>query len=192
MMYRKKPVVIEALQWDGSMDGMIAINKHWPLLETTGTTTNKDTRTVFMWNIKTLEGQHRVSIGDYIIKGVKGEFYPCKPDIFAMTYESALAAQPAKHEPIDLLARLDAAESSYVESVRLHNLTLDELRASESENFQADAHKLALVLEALLMSTKDDSACAKWWDMAHHALDQHRQLVDKTYPQEYVSAFGKD
>jgi len=91
-----------------------------------------------------------------------------------------------------LLARLDAAEAAYIESVRLHNLTLDELRVSESENFHADAHKLALVLEALLMSTKDDSACAKLWDMAHEALEQHRQLVDETYPQEYVSAFGKD
>ena len=37
--------------------------------------------------IKTLEGIHHVSIGDYIIKGVKGELYPCKPDIFEQTYE---------------------------------------------------------------------------------------------------------
>ena len=81
-----------------------------------------------------------------------------------------------KAQRLELLARLDAAESSYVESVRLHNLTLDDLHAAESENFQADAHKLALALEMLLMSTKDDSACAKWWNMAHDALEQHRQL----------------
>ena len=37
--------------------------------------------------IKTLEGEHKASIGDFIIKGVKGEFYPCKPDIFYETYE---------------------------------------------------------------------------------------------------------
>lgn len=37
--------------------------------------------------IKTLEGDHRANVGDYIIKGVKGELYPCKPDIFEMTYE---------------------------------------------------------------------------------------------------------
>ncbi len=37
--------------------------------------------------IKTLEGEHKASIGDMIIKGVKGEFYPCKPDIFALTYD---------------------------------------------------------------------------------------------------------
>ena len=38
-------------------------------------------------HIKTLEGVHRVSVGDYVIQGVKGEIYPCKPDIFEMTYE---------------------------------------------------------------------------------------------------------
>jgi len=108
MMYRKKPVVIEAIQWNGSMDGMLEINKHWPLLDTTGTTTNKDTHTVFMWNIRTLEGQHRVGVGDYIIKGVKGEFYPCKPDIFAMTYESALAVSaPTQARPLADAARIE-------------------------------------------------------------------------------------
>ena len=39
--------------------------------------------------IDTLEGTHHASVGDYIIKGVHGEFYPCKPDIFAKTYEIA-------------------------------------------------------------------------------------------------------
>lgn len=39
--------------------------------------------------IHTLEGDHRADLGDYIIRGVKGEFYPCKPDIFAMTYDKA-------------------------------------------------------------------------------------------------------
>ena len=95
MIYRKKPVVIEAMQWDGSMDGMNDINQHWPLLETTGKDTSPHTQTVFMWHIKTLEGQHRVSVGDYIIKGVQGEFYPCKPDIFDMTYELPVVIQTA-------------------------------------------------------------------------------------------------
>jgi hypothetical protein len=49
-----------------------------------------------MWSIATLEGQHIVSVGDFIIKGVKGEFYPCKPDIFEMTYEPAHGAEQAK------------------------------------------------------------------------------------------------
>jgi len=112
-------------------------------------------------------------------------------DIHSCGYHCEIPAC-MKAQRIELLARLAAAEGAYVEAVRLHNLTLDELRASESANFHADAHKLALVLELLLLSTTDDSACAKLWDMAHEALEQHRQLVDEIYPQEYVSAFGKD
>jgi phage terminase large subunit-like protein len=88
MYYRKKPVVIEALKWDGSMDKMEAINARWPEIRTAGLTSHPANRTVQSWSIATLEGQHSVSVGDYIIKGIKGEFYPCKPDIFEMTYEA--------------------------------------------------------------------------------------------------------
>jgi hypothetical protein len=47
-----------------------------------------DSRGNETFEIETLEGNHIVSIGDWIIQGVKGEFYPCKPDIFEMTYEA--------------------------------------------------------------------------------------------------------
>lgn len=75
--YRKKPVVIEAVQWTGYnikeiadfTEGNIAIN-------------TDDRLCIF-----TLEGVHMALVGDYIIKGIKGEFYPCKPDIFEQTYE---------------------------------------------------------------------------------------------------------
>ena len=74
--YRKKPVVIEAIQWIGNnlseIDNLIG-----------RTVDNKETTLV----IHTLEGDMEASIGDYIIKGVNGEFYPCKPDIFDKTYE---------------------------------------------------------------------------------------------------------
>ena len=93
--YRKKPVVIEAMQWDGSYSGMETIQARWPELNTAGLTHRPHHRTVQMWSIATLEGQHIVSVGDYIIKGVKGEFYPCKPDIFEMTYEVVDAARAA-------------------------------------------------------------------------------------------------
>ena len=76
MRYRKKPVVIEAVQW---------------------LYTNTDEIVKFAGNdvdtmhggliIHTLEGDMRASVGDYIVKGVNGEFYPCKPDIFELTYE---------------------------------------------------------------------------------------------------------
>lgn len=86
-LYRKKPVVIEALQWDGSWDGKQTIEARWPELRTTHLDSHPPSRTIRRWHIGTLEGHHQVSVGDYIIKGVKGEFYPCKPDIFEMTYE---------------------------------------------------------------------------------------------------------
>ena len=73
--YRKKPVVVDAIQWTG--DNISEIMK-W-------VGDNAYFRDTLY--IKTLEGVHRASVGDYIIKGIKGEFYPCKPDIFEKTYE---------------------------------------------------------------------------------------------------------
>lgn len=75
--YRKKPVVIEAVEWDGMAESMRMIDEFC---------------NAHSWNpagliIKTLEGDHHVSLGDMIIKGINGEFYPCKPDIFAKTYD---------------------------------------------------------------------------------------------------------
>jgi hypothetical protein len=74
--YRKKPVTIEAVEYTGLNSAEIE--------SFTGQQVGKETGKPIM--IKTLEGQHIASLGDFIIKGVKGEFYPCKPDIFAETY----------------------------------------------------------------------------------------------------------
>ena len=74
--YRKKPVVIEAIQWNGK--NLTEIDN----FAGEGISI-KDTSLV----IHTLEGDMEASINDYIIKGVDGEFYPCKPDIFSKTYE---------------------------------------------------------------------------------------------------------
>lgn len=71
MKYRKKPVVIEAYQTDKELD------------------------------IETLEGTMHASVGDYIITGVRGEQYPCKPDIFEQTYEPAAQAERKKGKWID-------------------------------------------------------------------------------------------
>lgn len=73
--YRKKPVIIEAYQTDKEMD------------------------------IDTLEGTMHASVGDYIITGVNGEQYPCKPDIFEKTYEPVRAFDP--HKTV-VGARIDA------------------------------------------------------------------------------------
>lgn len=74
--YRKKPVTIEAIQWD--VNNLSEIDNFMG-----GIVENEGTTLV----IHTLEGDMKASIGDYIIKGVNGEFYPCKPDIFDKTYE---------------------------------------------------------------------------------------------------------
>lgn len=82
--FRKKPVVIEARQYDG-----LVIVGH-PL-----TTWIRDNGGNYTWTattpqrlaIVTLEGDMTVAKGDYVIQGVQGEFYPCKPDIFETTYE---------------------------------------------------------------------------------------------------------
>lgn len=78
--YRKKPVVIEAIEWTGDNGGEVDLFCCGKAALTSPT---------MQFVIQTLEGAMRANIGDYIIKGVKGEFYPCKPDIFAATYEEA-------------------------------------------------------------------------------------------------------
>ena len=89
MKYRKKPIVIDAFEYDGDLmysngvwyvpdwavqafnDGILFYDENQP------------------WNlyVRTLEGSMLVKVGDFIIKGINGELYPCKPDIFEKTYE---------------------------------------------------------------------------------------------------------
>lgn len=84
--FRKKPVVIEAVQFDGTRNGIDAIEDF--MGKPCGHNfIGGDPGHFEMW-IETLEGGHKASPGDWIIRGVKGEFYPCKPDIFAATYEA--------------------------------------------------------------------------------------------------------
>ena len=82
--YRKKPIVIEAIQCAGTWEQAAEIKKFAgdSYLEIN----DLDFKRTYVY-LKTLEGEHIVSPKDYIIKGVKGEIYPCKPDIFEMTYE---------------------------------------------------------------------------------------------------------
>ena len=79
MKYRKKPVVIEAVQFHAGMQpGELAGDV------VSGTLRYTQDDTIL---IKTLEGVMEARSGDWIIRGVKGELYPCKPDIFEATYE---------------------------------------------------------------------------------------------------------
>lgn len=79
--YTKKPVEIEAIQWTGDNRDEI-----WEFCPLSYFNTDLETGALSLM-IQTLEGSMQASIGDYIIKGIKGEFYPCKPDIFEMTYD---------------------------------------------------------------------------------------------------------
>lgn len=84
--YRKKPVVIEAQKFEGfAEDGSDATKNVWPDNFVAASRLWKRQGTSLI--IPTLEGDHIASPGDYVIRGVKGEFYPCKPDIFEATYE---------------------------------------------------------------------------------------------------------
>ena len=77
----KKPVVIEAIQYDGANITEIETFVGGKL--PTVMNSNKDTQLV----VSTLEGDMKISKKDYVIKGVNGEFYPCKPDVFEKTYD---------------------------------------------------------------------------------------------------------
>lgn len=89
MKYRKKPVIIEAVQWTGlnleEIKAFVGDALQYEIFDAAwkaGVAAPK-----VEMKIKTLEGEMNVSKGDYVIKGVNGEFYPCKPDVFEKTYE---------------------------------------------------------------------------------------------------------
>lgn len=91
--YKKKPVTIEAFQYDGDFQntkGEYYIPE-WAIKAYESGIMYfkpfKDKPSELF--IKTLEGEHHAAIGDYIIQGIRGELYPCKPDIFVKTYEKA-------------------------------------------------------------------------------------------------------
>ena len=78
MKYRKKPVIVEAIQWKGD---------NWEELEDFGSERHIISNPDGTLTVETLEGNHTTNKGDWIIRGIKGEVYPCKPDIFQKTYE---------------------------------------------------------------------------------------------------------
>ena len=95
--YRKKPVVIEAIEFSETnlFDVITFIDGRRPDLKSNmALDTWSEYESWVIANkglfIETLEGSIFASMGDYIIKGVKGEFYPCKPDIFALTYDEVM------------------------------------------------------------------------------------------------------
>lgn len=82
MKFVKKPIVIEAYQWDGDVDELFK----WSRNVSDGAGAGMQYGNKIL-TIKTLEGSMTVSLNDWIICGIKGEFYPCKPDVFEASYE---------------------------------------------------------------------------------------------------------
>ena len=108
--YRKKPVTVEAVQWTGENRAEMCefIDPEvFEIIPRVGLV------------IHTLEGDHHASPGDYIIKGVNGEFYPCKPDIFAKTYESATLTPP--NEWVRVEEKLPRVGGNYICAVQDKN-----------------------------------------------------------------------
>ena len=86
--YMKKQVMIQAMVWNGSN-----VEELDSFMESDGYHFDDGDFDLY---IETLEGDHKATKGDYIIKGVKGEFYPCKPDIFEMSYEEVEKCKSVK------------------------------------------------------------------------------------------------
>jgi len=90
MKFRKKPVVIEAEQYkEGMEDGFEErFTHHLNPGQSYGIQTSEEDVAVQVPYIETLEGRHLITKGDWIITGIQGERYPCKPDIFNETYDA--------------------------------------------------------------------------------------------------------
>jgi hypothetical protein len=90
-IYRKKPVEIEAVLWTGGnhreMNDFLGGDPESGISAYGNNFYIQHSKVEGGLVIKTLEGEHLANIGDYIIKGIKGEYYPCKPDIFELTYD---------------------------------------------------------------------------------------------------------
>ena len=89
--YRKKPIIINAVKFEG---GMQSIQNIVETLCISNKSYNFESGADGAFYIHTLEGTHKADVGDWIIKGVAGEFYPCKPEIFEQTYERV---HPIRH-----------------------------------------------------------------------------------------------
>lgn len=137
--YRKKPVVVEAVQWTGENHAEMCEFIDPEVFEI------KPKEGLI---IHTLEGDHHASPGDYIIKGVNGEFYPCKPDIFAKTYEPATLTQP--NEP--LVTGFDVVDTKTGKYPELEKIALKEdwakhLMYCDMEGFAIEEDGTLLLLD---------------------------------------------
>ncbi len=86
MKFRKKPVIVDAIKWDGVNWNEVTDFLKGAKFHREYKDKSNQSKDMQIW-ITTLEGEMRADTGDWIIKGIKGEFYPCKNDVFEATYE---------------------------------------------------------------------------------------------------------
>jgi len=167
MKYRKRPVVIEAFQYDGNLrgtNGKYCVPK-WAaeayekgVMHYGASKPGEPLRGLF---IDTLEGAHHVSVGDYVIQGVHGELYPCKPDIFEETYEPADGLDQYEHGT-KLSAGLQEIVSAYTRiqdtnSLRDEDICLFEVVLREGKKFSNKALRDFLEQEGMTIVSVRDS-----------------------------------
>ncbi len=180
--FRKRPVVIQAVQWTGE-------NLREVICFTDGPPDARSTHASMKWEdycdlvksdglkIYTLEGKMRADVGDWIIKGVKGEHYPCKPDVFELTYEPARTQLPSQvDEVVEVVERLQmqlvacgvvALANTPESAARARDMHPDYMSASCSDVMRAvdrEMHQRAALL---------DWAVERW-----HAEVSQRPLVN--------------
>lgn len=148
--YRKKPVVINAVQWDGSIVGATEIID-W-ILSQPGNRTARyvdyDTNSSPYIAIDTLEGTMNADTDDWVIRGIAGEFYPCKPDIFADLYDEEV--EPEERQTAAVTWEFDDDASIAQEQVNaLARFIMEEVPGEPSRSEGAVAVAIRLIRATL-------------------------------------------
>lgn len=178
MEYKKKPVIIEAFQYDGDLKNS---KGEWCVPEWAIKAFENGIMFYEEYNqepselfIKTLEGKHHVSVNDYVIKGVHGELYPCKPDIFEETYE-VVKQEPTKH---DLLKAIDDIQNEYDAYLMLN-------RHSWGEDENTHGKQFKLLMDAKLNGDKVQNALA-WIHDCYDCYYKHDIEANEDNPFTYL------
>lgn len=181
MQFRKKPIVIEAIQWTGKKI-IVPPGPEWFLkaeqsdvIELAGDQ---------LW-IKTLEGPMTAQIGDWIIRGVNGEIYPCKPDIFEKTYESITGATPPESVGNQTAVNVQKAEQNYAEYKQQSSCE----PGASNMDFESIRMKFAAISVASNANTRESAKTHRidrdnpYWSQAYddvcRAVDREMSLLEE-------------
>lgn len=145
LKFRKKPIVIEAKQWTGNnLDELLA----WGCPGTLLPASENGLIIGTLEDGPNCEAVHVADRWDWIICGVKGEFYPCKPDIFAATYDPATAPDP-EAEIVRLRAERDNAERRYKDEYAIVDHIWEALGVTEFDNGPEISERVATLVTDL-------------------------------------------